>query len=228
MNWHDLSLTWHYVEKWAAGRPDYEAIVFEDQRITYDQFKEQVDATAKALIEIGVRRGDRVALLSMARPEFLITFMAANKIGAMWLGMSPKFTLDELRYIVSDCQPTIFITLREYQGRDLSADVTAHALSAVNAKPELCGLYHLVAAGETTWHGYASFVIEIARRHGVSIKVAADAIKAVPTSEFHTAAKRPLNSRLNCGKLNKAFDLTLPHWQTGVERMLAEILEKQA
>jgi dTDP-4-dehydrorhamnose reductase len=110
-------------------------------------------------------------------------------------------------------------------GADLLADVTAHAIRATNQRPELCGLYHLVAGSETSWHGYASFVLDFARRAGVSLKVAPGAIKAVPASEFRTAAKRPLNSRLDCSKLKKTFDLKLPHWQIGVERMLTEILE---
>jgi dTDP-4-dehydrorhamnose reductase len=113
-------------------------------------------------------------------------------------------------------------------GADLLADVTAHAIRATSKQTELYGLYHLVAGGETSWHGYASFVLDYARRAGILLKTSQDAIKAVPTSEFKTAAKRPLNSRLDCSKLEKVFNLKLPHWQFGVERMLTEILEKQA
>jgi dTDP-4-dehydrorhamnose reductase len=113
-------------------------------------------------------------------------------------------------------------------GADLLADVTAHAIRAVTHQPELSGLYHLVAAGETSWHGYASFVLGYARNSGVQLKVAQDAIKAVPTSAFPTPAKRPKNSRLDTQKLRQAFGLELPHWQIGVERMLTETLEKQA
>ena len=51
---------------------------------------------AKAFIEIGVKKGDRIAMLSAARNEFLTTFLASGKIGAVWLGLSPKATLDEL------------------------------------------------------------------------------------------------------------------------------------
>lgn len=108
-------------------------------------------------------------------------------------------------------------------GADLLADVTAHAIRTARQNEDVAGLYHLVAAGETSWHGYASFVLDHARRAGVALKVAPDAIEAVLTSAFSTPAKRPHNSRLNTEKLQKAFDLHLPHWQTGVERMLAEI-----
>jgi dTDP-4-dehydrorhamnose reductase len=111
-------------------------------------------------------------------------------------------------------------------GADLLADVTAHLIRTVQRRPEIGGLYHLVAAGETSWHGYASFVLDFARSRGVQLKVAADAVAAVPTSAFPTAARRPHNSRLDTGKIREKFDLTLPHWQTGVARMLTEILEK--
>lgn len=108
-------------------------------------------------------------------------------------------------------------------GADLLADVTAHAIRAVRHDERLGGTYHAVAAGETSWHGYARFVIEWARENGLPVKVAATAINAVPTSAYPTAARRPLNSRLDTQKLRSAFGLTLPDWQSGVQRMLQEI-----
>ena len=109
-------------------------------------------------------------------------------------------------------------------GADLIADVTAHAIRIVQQKPELAGLYHLVAGGETSWHGYASHAIACARemRPDLGWKVAE--IAPVPTSAFPTPARRPLNSRLNTEKLQLAFGLALPHWQRGVDRLLVEIL----
>jgi dTDP-4-dehydrorhamnose reductase len=108
-------------------------------------------------------------------------------------------------------------------GAELLADVTAHAIRALHVNPELAGTYHCVADGETTWHTYARFVIEWARARGLPLKVAADAVQAVPTSHYPTPARRPLNSRLDTTRLQRAFGLQLPHWQAGVERMLAEI-----
>lgn len=118
-------LTWKYVYHWADAKPDAEAIVFENQHITYRQFADAVTANALAFIEAGVQHGDRVALIAAARPEFFYTFMAANKVGAMWLGISPKFTLQEMRYIISDCQPTVLIALRHYYDRDLGPEIEA-------------------------------------------------------------------------------------------------------
>jgi dTDP-4-dehydrorhamnose reductase len=110
-------------------------------------------------------------------------------------------------------------------GADLIADVTAHAIRATLNKTELSGIYHLAAAGETSWHGYAAFVIEYARQAGKQLKVAPDAIKTIPTSAYSAPAKRPLNSRLNTAKLERTFELHLPEWQAGVTRMLSEVLE---
>ena len=109
-------------------------------------------------------------------------------------------------------------------GADLLADITAHALRMAMLQPELAGTYHAVAQGETSWHGYARHVIEFARAAGQPMKVAADAVLAVPTSAFPTPAKRPGNSRMNTQKLCTTFGLTLPAWQSGVERMLTEVL----
>jgi len=109
-------------------------------------------------------------------------------------------------------------------GADLLADLTAHALRAALARPELAGTYHAVAQGETSWHGYARHVIEFARAAGQPIKVAPEAIRAVPTTAFPTPARRPGNSRMDTRKLRDSFGLTLPSWQAGVERMLAEVL----
>jgi dTDP-4-dehydrorhamnose reductase len=111
-------------------------------------------------------------------------------------------------------------------GADLIADVTAHALvhAMIDPAAGLSGIYHLVAAGETSWHGYASHVIAQARQIQPVLALKVTDIAPVPTSAFPTPAKRPLNSRLSTHKLQQAFGIVLPPWQQGVNRMLAEIL----
>jgi len=109
-------------------------------------------------------------------------------------------------------------------GADLLADVAAHMLRTAVQMPQVQGTYHVAAEGETTWHGYARHVIEFARALGQPITVPAGAIEAVPTSAFPTPARRPANSRMNTQKLRTTFGLTLPPWQSGVERMLTEVL----
>ena len=124
MPWKRLNQTWHYVEKWAKLTPDADALVFEDEKLTWREFARETDAVARAYLEIGIEKGDRIALLSMARNEFLTTYMAAGKVGAIWLGLSPKYTLEELRYQMNDCRPKLLITLSEYMGNDLAEIVS--------------------------------------------------------------------------------------------------------
>ena len=109
---------------------------------------------------------------------------------------------------------------------ELLADVTAHAVRAAMKRPELAGLYHCVAAGETSWHGYARYVLATAQALGWTLKAGADQVGATSTASYPTPARRPLNSRLDTRKLQQAFDLQLPPWQQGVARMLTEITGK--
>ena len=111
-------------------------------------------------------------------------------------------------------------------GADLLADVTAHAIRQVLNRPEDAGVYHLAAAGQTTWFEYAKHVVAQSVRAQAAPEIIVKAINPVATSAFPTAAKRPHNSRLNTGKLERTFGLTLPPWQLGVNRMLKETLLK--
>ena len=103
----------------------------------------------------------------------------------------------------------------------LLADCTAHALLKAIRNPELAGLYHLAAGGQTTWYEYAKFVIEQAQIAGKELLVTE--IKPIGTLDYPTPAKRPYNSRLSTAKFRDSFDLVLPKWQQGVIRMLDEI-----
>ena len=109
-------------------------------------------------------------------------------------------------------------------GAELIADVSAHAIRQALAQPQNAGLYHLAASGETTWNGYAKHVLAKAEREQYATKILANEVAPVSTSAFPTPARRPHNSRLDTGKLQATFGLTLPAWQQGVDRMLAEIL----
>jgi len=109
----------------------------------------------------------------------------------------------------------------------LLADVTAQLVrqrqrEGVGRFPY--GLYHLVAGGDTTWCEYARFVVSEALAAGRSLKLAPNAIRGIPSSEYPTAAMRPANSRLDTGKLRRTFNFVLPDWQNGVRHVLQQIL----
>lgn len=112
-------------------------------------------------------------------------------------------------------------------GADLIADVTAHALRIALREPEVGGLYHLAAAGETSWYGYACHVVSQARRAGLDLRLAVEAITPVATAAYSLPAPRPANSRLDTSRLGETFGVRLPPWQEGVDRLLAELLEER-
>lgn len=100
------------------------------------------------------------------------------------------------------------------------AQLTADIIPQLETNPDLAGLYHATASGEVSWYGYARYVIQYARAHGMNIKVQEDNIHAVSSDQFPTPAKRPCNSRLNTSKLQHAFKVQLPDWQHEVSKML--------
>ena len=107
-------------------------------------------------------------------------------------------------------------------GADLLADIGAHALRQACLDPSLSGTFHVTASGATSWCRYARHVIGWAQARGVALRCTPDAVLAIPTSSYPTPATRPLNARLDTGKLQARFGLVLPPWQTGVDRMLLE------
>lgn len=113
-------------------------------------------------------------------------------------------------------------------GADLLADVTAHALRQAWGWPayaEGLGVHHLAASGAASWLDYARFVLAHALTRGRALTVRPQQVQAIPSSAYPTPARRPLNSRLECNRLQATFGLVLPSWQIGVARVLEELLE---
>jgi dTDP-4-dehydrorhamnose reductase len=112
----------------------------------------------------------------------------------------------------------------------LLADLTAHlvrhyAREGRDAFP--FGLYHVAAAGETSWYDYARFVLDAARSAGMALKAGPDDVRPVPTPAYPTAARRPANSRLDTSLFRRTFGLRLPPWQDGVHHVLQQLLRSE-
>ena len=87
------------------------------------------------------------------------------------------------------------------------------------------GLYHLVAAGATSWHGFASAIIEDAAERGWLEKI--PAVRRIASADFPTPARRPANSRLNCDRLQNDFALRQPDWAEELRLCLDSALSIQ-
>jgi dTDP-4-dehydrorhamnose reductase len=109
----------------------------------------------------------------------------------------------------------------------LIADATAQVIGQLAFRPAgdlPAGLYHLVAAGETSWHGFAQAIVAGALARGRTLKVTPDRIRPIATSEYPLPAKRPANSRLDTSRLQETFGLVMPPWQAGLDHVLNQIL----
>ncbi|WP_166260744.1 dTDP-4-dehydrorhamnose reductase [Marinobacter salicampi] len=110
-------------------------------------------------------------------------------------------------------------------GAALLADASAHAIRTAAHRPGVNGLYNLAASGETSWYDYARFIIDIAEKQGIRLKLSARGISPVTTAEYPTPAIRPLNSRLDTHRFTETFDLRLPPWESGVASTVTELLD---
>ena len=106
------------------------------------------------------------------------------------------------------------------------ADVTLKIIDTTlnNKNFNNYGTYHVTNEGETNWYQYADLIANEAIKLNLKIKCKPDHMHPILTSEYPTAALRPLNSRLNTDKLKKTFMLELPNWESEVKKVLKEII----
>jgi acyl-CoA synthetase (AMP-forming)/AMP-acid ligase II len=109
----------------AMRDPNAVALVFGERRISYRELMQQVDRLAAALLAAGVRKGDRVAMLSTPHPDFVVSVLAASSIGAIWLGLNPRYRLPELQHCVLDSSPKILLARQSLLGRSYEAEINA-------------------------------------------------------------------------------------------------------
>lgn len=105
-----------------------------ERRLTYGELRAEVDAFAKALLATGVRRGDRVAMLTAPSVDFWIVFHAVTSLGAIWLGINPRYQRRDFEHVLGDADPALLVVMSPLEGRDYCAE-----LSAVSAEtPMVC------------------------------------------------------------------------------------------
>ena len=129
-----------FVDHWVADRPRQEFLVGADRRLSYVEARAEVDACTAALAVAGVIRGDRVGFLGDATVDFFIHFLATTSLGAIWVGLNPKYQAEELAHVISDATPSmIFVTadttsLDGALGSDVVADAYDSAVSTIDLR----------------------------------------------------------------------------------------------
>lgn len=107
----------------------------------------------------------------------------------------------------------------------LIAEITLLALQGRRQGAFAAGLYHLAPRGETSWHGFAEAIFAAARERGETLAITAAGPGGIPTRDYPTPAKRPLNSRLSLDKLERELGVTLPRWEDQLVLTLDEYLD---
>jgi acyl-CoA synthetase (AMP-forming)/AMP-acid ligase II len=109
----DEALAWH-----ALRSPDAPCVSFEGRHWSWAEFNGVVDSAARALRACGLVAGDRIALLSTPRPEYLVVLMAASRIGAVYVGLNPRYKAAEVAEAVRSARPRLIISLCSFEGQD--------------------------------------------------------------------------------------------------------------
>jgi len=132
-NWVALAASWARIDDalrhHARGAPAAPCASFEGRHWCWGEFEALVDAAAQALAAAGVAAGDRIAMLSTPRPEYLLILMATSRLGAVYVGLNPRYTPAELARALARVRPRLIVTLREFEGQDFQALLAAASIA---------------------------------------------------------------------------------------------------
>lgn len=142
------------VQHWARHAPAAVACVCAEERVTYADLAMRIEAATRALIGAGVKHGDRIAILSPPHLDFVETLLAVSSIGAIWVGLNPRYQRDELLYVLTDSTPSILFAKRQIGDRDFRSDLDA----IQRAAPDLRIVY--LDADEADPTGWTRFISE--------------------------------------------------------------------
>lgn len=92
---------------------------------TYAELAEQAGRYAAILRDLGVQRGDRIAILTTPRVDSVVLLIAMNMVGAIWVCLNPQYRLREFQYVIEDAQPSLLFHISGFEGRSYLEDVEA-------------------------------------------------------------------------------------------------------
>ena len=154
-------MNWSYIpEKYAKECPEKEAVIFEDRRITYGELSERVNALAKGLLDLGLGKGDIIAILLYNCSEFMELTFAINKIGAAWLPLNWRLAGEELAYILNHGEAKMLFSEADFYE------------TLTNIKDKLPKIKNYIGVGKTVSAGWESYDDIIKRNSGIEVPTA--------------------------------------------------------
>jgi len=118
-------LVFEYLEKWAAERPDREAIIYGDRRINYADHKREVERVARGMLKLGVKRGDKVGLYIPNHPEFVYGYIACSMLGAAAVPVTWRFASTEVKYVLGHSDSSLVIMETSFMDSDFIEKINA-------------------------------------------------------------------------------------------------------
>ena len=159
----DIRTLGELIDRAAENWPQNEAIVFQDQRITYETLRNRVNQLADALLGLGVKEGDKVAVLFTNLPQWFYSEFAIEKIGAIVVPINTRYALDEFRYILEHSDSTTILMMDQSHGynyiemlRELCPMLSEGAPGHLNC-PRLPFLKNVIVSSQAAYEGTIDF-----------------------------------------------------------------------
>jgi len=127
----------------AERHPDRTAMIYHDVHLTYREVVSMVNCVANGLHRLGLRKGDRICLLTLNRPEYTITFIAAATMGIVVSPINPAYKEREVGYQLENSEAQAILVQREL----------LPLLQTVLAQKSLPNLKHIIVTGDTEPEG---------------------------------------------------------------------------
>jgi acyl-CoA synthetase (AMP-forming)/AMP-acid ligase II len=134
----------------AAKHANKEAVVFGDRRLSYAEYEQNVETVAQGLIKLGLRPGDRVAMVLPNWPEFLFCFFGTIRAGGVVVALTTLLRPREMDFILRDAGVSVVFSLGDYRGRDITAEISG-------LRANLPSLQHVVAVSPSPSAVVSSF-----------------------------------------------------------------------
>jgi acyl-CoA synthetase (AMP-forming)/AMP-acid ligase II len=111
------------LEQVTGEHPEACAVADHDQVFSYRELRTQVDSYAKALLALGVKRGNRIAMLAPPSIDFWIVLLAATSVGALWLGLNPRYRQRDFEHVLINSEPVAVVCLSPFEDRDYCSEL---------------------------------------------------------------------------------------------------------
>ncbi|MDP5052651.1 MAG: acyl--CoA ligase, partial [Congregibacter sp.] len=139
----------------SAGHANNDYLIYQDERLTYAEAHQRVASVARALADMGVVSGDRVAIAMRNYPEWMLAYWAVTSIGAVVVGMNAWWVPHEMEYALQDSEPKVLIADEERlqrfaEIRDKFADLSVVAVRPASVLPAWATHWDTLLAAEAS------------------------------------------------------------------------------